>query len=94
MKNWVASRTVTEVLLEDNRSSFFVGSPGTGTAAVDFVEVFGALPPSQGSHVEIVRFQRYDRFHQIICENDELRACRESLEQCSPIPAGNRRNEP
>lgn len=46
-----------------------------------FVEVCGALAPLDGTSVEILRFQRFDAFREIITENPELAACREQLEQ-------------
>ena len=43
------------------------------------MKVCGALAPLQGSTVELLHFQRQDRFREIVQENAELAACREAL---------------
>jgi len=70
---------VVEVLLADNKGSFFTGMPGM--APKDFLEVFGALTPLGEPVVELLCFQRFDRFQSIINENVELKSCREDLEE-------------
>ena len=69
-----------EVTLEDTQASFFVGDAETSHDA--FVEVFGAFAALKESNVEIVSFQRFDRFRQIIGESEDLLSCREELDKC------------
>ena len=45
----------------------------------EFLEVCGALAPLMGSVVEVLHFQRFDRFWEIVNENPELSACRGEL---------------
>ena len=62
-----------------NRGSFFAGVHGTDPAA--FVEVCGTLAPIPNSAVELLHFQRFDRFREIIHGNPELAACRDELKE-------------
>jgi len=75
----VIKTCVVEVQLKDTRGSFFVG--GSTAKPPAFVEVCGALAPLGETSVVIIRFQRYDRFRDIIINNEELAACRNQLEQ-------------
>jgi hypothetical protein len=75
----VLNVAVSEVVLKDTKSSFFTGMSGTDPAS--FIEVCGALAPVRGSTVELLHFQRCDKFRQIIHENPELDACRNELEE-------------
>lgn len=75
----VLDLAVVEIRLVNTRSSFFMGMSGMDDRS--FVEVCGALAPLQGSTVELLHFKRCDSFHKIICQNEELAACREELEE-------------
>merc|ERR1719375_953412 len=73
----VLSEEVVEVRLVDTKGSFFAGMPGSSPST--FVEVCGAMAPLGGSMVEVLHFQRFDRFRDIFLRNAELDACREDL---------------
>ena len=63
----------------DTKGSFCAGDSGTGPRA--FLEVCGALAPLASSVVELLHFQRFDRFWEIVNENFELKSCRDELEE-------------
>jgi hypothetical protein len=69
--------SVVEVRLADTMGSFFVGSPGMEPCA--YFEVCGALTPLGDSVVEVLHFQRFDRFREIVSENPALASCRDEL---------------
>ena len=70
---------VLELRLRDTKGSLFAGLPGTPLH--DFVEVCGTLAPLDGTFVEILRFQRFERFREIMGRSEELAACRAQLEE-------------
>jgi len=74
----VLNVAVVEVRLKDTKGSFFSGMPGVNPAS--FIELCGAFAPLRRSTVELLHFQRCDRFREIIQENPELVSCRNELE--------------
>ena len=79
VEHHVDTLAVVEVRLMDTKGSFFAGDSGTGPRA--FLEVCGALAPLASSVVELLHFQRFDRFREIVNENFELKSCRDELEE-------------
>jgi hypothetical protein len=73
----VDTLAVVELKLTDTKGSFFAASQDMESHG--FVEVCGALTPLHGSTVELLRFQRFDRFRDIINTNPELASCRKEL---------------
>ena len=74
----VPDADVVEVQLTDVRGSFFAGGPDMPPD--NFVEVCGALAPIDKNSVVLLRFQRFDKFREILFENPNLAAVRENLE--------------
>jgi len=74
----VLDTDVVEVQLTDVRGSFFAGGPDVPPD--NFVEVCGALAPTDKNSVVLLRFQRFDKFREILFENPYLAAVRENLE--------------
>ena len=79
VEHHVDTLAVVEVRLMDTKGSFCAGDSGTGPRA--FLEVCGALAPLASSVVELLHFQRFDRFWEIVNENFELKSCRDELEE-------------
>jgi len=79
LKKRVLETKVIEVLFEDDRSSIYASSLGTPESMC--VKIFGAHAPVKNACVEILTFQRFDKFGSIILENDALRSCRDALEE-------------
>lgn len=73
----VDTLAVVELKLTDTKGSFFAASQDMESHG--FLEVCGALTPLYGSTVELLQFQRFDRFRDIINTNPELASCREEL---------------